>query len=110
MKKDLYLYISLISFCNTSGKVKSLLLLIILLYLKYKVFLETDNQSVTPNISDVRFSFATDCTPVGQAFVGGLNSSAYNLAISKPGYQTINYSGLLFNQPWQTIKVTLNPN
>lgn len=79
-------------------------------YLKYKVFLETDNQSVTPNISDVRFSFATDCTPVGQAFVGGLNSSAYNLAISKPGYQTINYSGLLFNKPWQTIKVTLNPN
>lgn len=78
-------------------------------YLKYKLFLSTENNSVTPNISDVRFSFATDCTPVGQAYVGGLNSSAYNLEISKPGYETISYSGLLFNQPWQTIKITLNP-
>ncbi|MEY2701999.1 MAG: hypothetical protein RLY43_632, partial [Bacteroidota bacterium] len=79
-------------------------------YLKYKVFLETENTSVTPNISDVRFSFATDCTPVGQAYVSDLNSSAYTVEISKPGYETLTYSGLIFNQPWQTIKVTLNPN
>ncbi len=78
-------------------------------YLKYKLFLKTDNTSVTPNISDVRFSFATDCTPVGQAYVKHLNSSGYNLKISKPGYETINYSGLIFNKPWQTVKVTLNP-
>lgn len=78
-------------------------------YLKYKVFLETENTSVTPNISDVRFSFATDCTPVGQAYVGGLNNNSYSLKISKPGYETINYTGLLFNQPWQAAKVTLNP-
>lgn len=79
-------------------------------YLKYKLFLETDDQTVTPNISDVRFSFATDCTPVGQAYIGGLNNSSYNVTISKAGYETINYTGLLFNQPWQTIRVTLNPN
>lgn len=79
-------------------------------YLKYKVFLSTAKNTKTPNISDVRFSFATDCTPVGQAYVGGLNNSSYSLKISKPGYQTINYSGLIFNQPWQTVKVTLNPN
>jgi prepilin-type N-terminal cleavage/methylation domain-containing protein len=79
-------------------------------YLKYKVFLETENTSVTPNISDVRFSFATDCTPVGQAYVGGLNNNSYTLKISKSGYETLTYTGLLFNQPWQTVKVTLNPN
>lgn len=79
-------------------------------YLKYKLFLATDDQTVTPNISDVRFTFATDCTPVGQAYVSGLNSSAYNLDISKTGYATINYTGLVFDQPWQTVKVTLNPN
>lgn len=79
-------------------------------YLKYKVFLNTEDTSVTPNISDVRFSFATDCTPVGQAYVSDLNNSAYDLEISKPGYETITYSGLIFNQPWQTVKVTLNPN
>lgn len=79
-------------------------------YLKYKVFLQTAKQNTTPNISDVRFSFATDCTPVGQAYVGRLNGSAYTVKISKPGYQTVTYTGLLFNQPWQTIKVTLNPN
>jgi hypothetical protein len=79
-------------------------------YLRYRLFLETANQTVTPNISDIRFSFATDCTPVGQAYVSGLNNSSYNVSISKPGYETITYTGLLFNQPWQTIKVTLNPS
>lgn len=79
-------------------------------YLKYKVLLDTENTSYTPNISDVRFSFATDCTPVGQAYVGGLNSSPYDVTISKPGYQTIVLDDLLFTSSWQTIKVTLNPN
>jgi len=79
-------------------------------YLKYKVFLKTTRNTVTPNISDVRFGFATDCTPVGQAYVSNLNNSSYSLQVSKPGYQTVSYSGLIFNQPWQTIKITLNPN
>lgn len=79
-------------------------------YLKYKVFLKTANNRNTPNISDVRFGFSTDCTPVGQAYVSNLNSSSYSVQVSKPGYQTVTYTGLLFNQPWQTIKITLNPN
>jgi len=78
-------------------------------YLKYKLFMSTARTNTTPNVSDVRFGFATDCTPVGQAYVSGLNNSSYNVQISKPGYQTVSYTGLLFNQPWQTIKVTLNP-
>jgi len=79
-------------------------------YVKYRVFLETANQSVTPNISDVRFSFATDCTPVGQAYVDTLNSNPYTVSISKPGYQTATLSDVVFNQSWQTIQITLNPN
>lgn len=79
-------------------------------YLKYRVYLETENTAYTPNVSDVRFSFATDCTPVGQAYVSDLNSSPYDVTISKPGYETLVLDDLLFNQSWQTIKVVLNPN
>lgn len=79
-------------------------------YLKYRVFLETENNSYTPNISDVRFYFATDCTPVGQAYVGGLNTSPYDVSISKNGYETLILEDLIFTESWQTIKVTLNPN
>ncbi len=79
-------------------------------YLKYRARLKTDDPAYTPNVSDIRFSFATDCTPVGQAYVGNLNGNPYDVTISKPGYQTIVLDDLLFNQSWQTIEVTLNPN
>lgn len=78
-------------------------------YLRYRVFLQTENTTVTPNLSNVQFSFATQCTPVGQAYISGLNNSAYTVTISKPGYQSLVLSNVLANQPWQAINVTLHP-
>jgi prepilin-type N-terminal cleavage/methylation domain-containing protein len=78
-------------------------------YLRYKVYLETENTTATPNVSDIRFSFATDCTPVGQAYISGLNNSPYTVTITKTGYTPVTLNGVLFNQDWQAVQVTLNP-
>lgn len=78
-------------------------------YLRYRVYLETENNTVTPNLSNVQFSFATNCTPVGQAYISNLNNSAYTVTISKPGYESVVLSGVLFTQPWQALQVMLNP-
>jgi prepilin-type N-terminal cleavage/methylation domain-containing protein len=78
-------------------------------YLRYRVYLETENTTVTPNLSNVQFSFATQCTPVGQAYISNLNSSAYTVTISKTGYQSMVLTNVLFNKPWQAVQVMLNP-
>ncbi|MEY2641112.1 MAG: hypothetical protein RL150_505 [Candidatus Parcubacteria bacterium] len=78
-------------------------------YLKYRVYLETADTAYTPNVSDVRFSFSTACTPVGQAYFSGLNSSAYTVTITKTGYQTTTLNNVLFTQNWQAVAVTMNP-
>ena len=78
-------------------------------YLRYRAFLETDDTSVTPNVSDVRFSFSTDCTPVGQAYISNLNSSPYDVTITKTGYETTTLNSILFNEDWQALQITLNP-
>lgn len=78
-------------------------------YIRYRVYLQTANTSVTPNLSDVRLSFATACTPVGQAYISNLNSSSYTVTITKAGYQTITLNNVVFNQNWQALQVTMNP-
>lgn len=55
-------------------------------YARYKVFLSTDSPSATPNVSDVAFTFTSECTPPGQASFSGLSAGAYEVQVSKDGY------------------------
>lgn len=55
-------------------------------YLRYKAYLHTDDDSISPTVSDVAFTFTTSCTPPGQAFFGGISTGSYTLEISKTGY------------------------
>lgn len=57
-------------------------------YLRYKVFLSTDDVSATPVLSDVSITYTTACTPPGQAYFGSLSAQDYTLEVSHPGYQT----------------------
>ncbi len=67
-------------------------------FFRYRLYLATEDTSVTPNISDVAFTFTSSCTPPGQILFTDLSSGSYTLEISKAGYTT--YS--------QTISVTDN--
>ncbi len=77
-------------------------------YLRYKVFLHTDNTSYSPNISHIAFTFNNSCTPPGQMFFNGLSNGSYTIRVYKAGYvsQDISFS---VNTPWQSKEIILMP-
>ncbi|MHB1316642.1 MAG: carboxypeptidase-like regulatory domain-containing protein [Minisyncoccota bacterium] len=75
-------------------------------YLRYKVYLHTDDVSKTPNISDIAFTFTTSCTPPGQIVFTGLSNGSYQLRITKTGYE-IQTIPLTINNSWKLQDVIL---
>jgi prepilin-type N-terminal cleavage/methylation domain-containing protein len=77
-------------------------------YLRYKMFLHTDDTAVTPNISDVAFTFTSSCTPPGQVIFSGLSAGAYHINVTKTGYavfdQDVNVSA-----GWQELQAVMAP-
>lgn len=76
-------------------------------YLRYKLFLQTSDTTVTPNISDIAVSFTSDCVPPGQVAFRGLANGDYTLTVSKSGYQTA--TQVVAVTPWQQQDITLSP-
>ena len=56
-------------------------------YFRYKVFLTTEDNTVTPTISDVSFLFTSECVPPGQVVFGGLSGGTHTVEVSASGYQ-----------------------
>lgn len=77
-------------------------------YFRYKLFLHTDDTTITPNISDVSFTFTTSCTPPGQVSFQGLSQSSYTLTVSRTGYETQTFNVSTSNN-WQIVDVPLTP-
>ncbi len=78
-------------------------------FLRYKLFLDTVSTSTTPNISDVSFTFTSDCTPPGQVYFSGLPSGTYNLHFTKIGY--VDQDVLVnVNSSWQMQEVVMLPS
>lgn len=59
-------------------------------YLRYKAFLNTENTSFTPTLSEAAFTYITSCVPPGQIFFSGLSATTYTLDVSRAGYITNN--------------------
>lgn len=77
-------------------------------YLRYKVFLQTADSLVTPNLSEISLTYSSECLPYGQIFFSSLGRNTYSLEVEKDGYQT--YQGVVdINKDWQLIEVILNP-
>ncbi len=77
-------------------------------YLRYKVYLHTDNILFTPTISDMSFTFTSDCVPPGQVFFTGLINDSYNFEIIKLDYEPYT-STISTLKSWQQLEITLNP-
>jgi type II secretory pathway pseudopilin PulG len=58
-------------------------------YIKYKLFLQTDDQAATPGVSNVAVSYTSGCTAPGQVFFPDLAVETYGVTISKTGYNTL---------------------
>lgn len=79
-------------------------------YLRYKIFLHTDNSSFTPTVADISFTFTSQCTPPGQVIFSGLSADTYTLTISKAGYDTAVEGDTVVNNAWQQKEVVLTPS
>jgi prepilin-type N-terminal cleavage/methylation domain-containing protein len=78
-------------------------------YLRYKMFLATDDTSKTPTISDVSFTFTSACVPPGQVLFTNLSSGNYSYTITRTGYQT--FTGTLtISSTRQNLDVPLQVN
>lgn len=77
-------------------------------YFRYKVFLTTEDPSITPIVSDISFTFTSSCVPSGQVLYDGKSTGTYNLTVSKTGYQTFT-SPVDITTGWQQTIVTLQP-
>lgn len=77
-------------------------------YARYKVFLETASSTVTPDISDVGFTYTSDCLPPGQVLFQGLSTGNYEISISKSGYNTVIASTTIGTLNWQEFDQALS--
>ncbi len=77
-------------------------------FLRYKVFLSTESDASTPNISDIAFTYTSSCTPPGQVVFTGLSNGTYDISVSKTGYTT-NESTASVSTDWIEKIITLSP-
>lgn len=77
-------------------------------YLRYKLFLQTADTTISPVISDVAFTFTSSCVPSGQALFDGLTNGTYTATIEKTGYQTV-VENLDITDAWKQYDITFLP-
>lgn len=77
-------------------------------YMRYRVYLNTEDDRYTPMLSEVAFTFTNNCTPPGQVFFYGFLSGNYNLEVSRSGY--ISSSGPLDISGNMDVVVNLSPS
>jgi len=76
-------------------------------YHRYKTYLATNVSTSTPVLSDVFFSFASECTPHGQVYFDGLSTGTYSVSVNAPGYDPVILSTPVTGN-WQSIVINLD--
>ena len=77
-------------------------------FIRYKVFLETENTAFTPNISDISFTFSSDCVPTGEVIFQNLSNGNYNITATRPGYTTQSVNGYSVSDDFQVLTITMS--
>ncbi|MEK7570116.1 MAG: carboxypeptidase regulatory-like domain-containing protein [Patescibacteria group bacterium] len=75
-------------------------------YVRYRMFLRTDDAQFTPNVSDVAIGYTSGCTAPGQGFFGSLSNSTYQITISKVGYTTLDTAVSVNGNLWNNYQLT----
>jgi hypothetical protein len=78
-------------------------------YLRYKMFLITNDPTITPILDNVDISFSSSCFSKGQVLFQNLKPGNYNLEVTKPGYSFYNKNVVLSDEEFYHEKVNLTP-
>ncbi|MEK7638331.1 MAG: prepilin-type N-terminal cleavage/methylation domain-containing protein [Patescibacteria group bacterium] len=77
-------------------------------YLRYRAYLSTADDTVTPTLQDVAIGFSSGCVLSGQAYFNGLGAGSYTATITLAGYQAI-ISTINISDTWQRASIQLSP-
>jgi hypothetical protein len=75
-------------------------------YIRYKIYLSRSTTNTTPTVTDVSFTYSTECAPPGQASFGGLTAGSARITVSKSGFATQILTRTI-SSTWNTLIVTL---
>jgi hypothetical protein len=78
-------------------------------YIRYKLFLQTEDTNFTPSVAEVAFTFTSSCVPPGQVLFNGVSSGTYSILVQKSGYQTFFDDEVVIGAGWQRYDVILFP-
>ncbi len=79
-------------------------------YLRYKMLLSTASSTLTPTVSDIQFTFTSNCVPPGQVLFQGLANGTYNITVTKSGYTTVTDTvAVSAATQWQEVQETIGP-
>lgn len=76
-------------------------------YFRYKVLLQTRDQTATPVLHDMAIRFRSPCLTDGQAYFHGMPQGTYSLTIGASGYAPFTDPSVSVLQNWQTYAATL---
>jgi hypothetical protein len=79
-------------------------------YIRYKIFLSTEDSNQTPIVSNVSVTLMTDCSPPGQVLFTDLETGEYSIEVKHDDYQDFLLDGYILSEDWQSYKVRLIPN
>jgi hypothetical protein len=78
-------------------------------YVRYKVYLSTDDDKKTPVLTSINLNFVTGCFTPGQVIFPNLTAgNNYNLDVSFPGYTTQNINSMTIGGN-QILEVDMSP-
>lgn len=78
-------------------------------YVRYKAFFHTASTTVTPNLSDIAFTFTSQCTPPGQVIFTGLAAGVYRVTVQKAGYSTLEKDITISSSSWKEQEMIISP-
>ena len=79
-------------------------------YIRYRLYLSTSNQSYTPTISDISFTYTSACIPPGQVSFSGLASGSYGISVTKTGYHSTSKNiTIASGDSWVKQEITISP-
>ncbi len=75
-------------------------------YLRYKVYMRTADQNVTPSLNSVSVDFTGPCVPPGQTLFDGLTTGTYSITATAPNYATATGTAVV-NGGYQSATISM---
>lgn len=78
-------------------------------YVRYRVYLQTSDSAVTPEIQTVRLNFSGPCVPPGQRLFDELAQGSYEVRVQAGGY-TDGTANTTVGSGWDAVEIILTPS